>query len=142
MKPLPITIECECGERREVPYGELWECERCGRRWNTQQIPAEEYEGLLLRMRRFRLEVLAFALLAAAVLVPLIVFVNASFIFLTPIAAAIWLFLYLPNWRRSLWWLVSARATDIPPVRSCISRQFRAGDRTRSSQFALPSATV
>jgi hypothetical protein len=100
MKPLPITIECECGEGKEVPYGELWECERCGRRWNTNQIPAAEYEGLLLRMRRFRLEVLAFALLAAAVLVPLIVFVNASFIFLTPIAAAFWLFLYLPNWRR------------------------------------------
>jgi hypothetical protein len=100
MKPLPITIECECGERREVPYGERWECERCGRRWNTQQIPAEEYEGLLRRMRRFRLEVLAFALIAAAVLVPLIVFVNASFIFLTPIAAAFWLFLYLPAWRR------------------------------------------
>jgi Flp pilus assembly protein TadB len=100
MKPLPITIECECGERREVPYGEVWVCERCGRRWNTQQIPAEEYEGLLRRMRRFRLEVLGFALVAAAVLVPLIVFVNASFIFLAPIAAAIWLFLYLPNWRR------------------------------------------
>jgi hypothetical protein len=100
MKPPPITIECECGERKEVPYGDVWECERCGRRWNTQQIPAEEYEGLLRSMRRFRLEVLAFALLAAAVLVPLIVFVSASFIFLAPIAAAMWLFLYLPSWRR------------------------------------------
>jgi hypothetical protein len=100
MKPPPITIECECGERKEVPYGDVWECERCARRWNTQQIPAEEYEGLLRSMRRFRLEVLAFALLAAAVLVPLIVFVSASFIFLTPIAAAVWLFLYLPSWRR------------------------------------------
>lgn len=100
MKPPPITIECECGERREVPYGEVWECERCGRRWNTRQIPAEEYEGLLRRMRRFRLEVLGFALVAAAVLVPLIVFVNPGFIFLAPMAAAVWLFLYLPNWRR------------------------------------------
>jgi Flp pilus assembly protein TadB len=100
MKPPPITIDCECGERREVAYGEIWACERCGRRWNTQQIPAEEYEGLLRQMRRFRMEVLGFALVAAAVLVPLIVFVNASFIFLAPIAAAIWLFLYLPNWRR------------------------------------------
>jgi hypothetical protein len=44
--------------------------------------------------------VLAFALAAAAVLVPLIVFVNPAFIFLAPIAAAMWLFLYLPNWRR------------------------------------------
>lgn len=100
MKPLPITIACECGERKEVPYGDVWDCERCGRRWNTRQIPAAEYEGLLRTMRRFRLEVLGFALAAAAVLVPLIVFVNSTFIFLTPIAAAVWLFLYLPSWRR------------------------------------------
>ena len=100
MKQPPITIECECGERKEVAYGEVWECERCRRRWNTNQIPASEYQSLLGTMRRFRLEVLAFALLAAAVLVPLIVLVNPAFIFLAPIAAAMWLFLYLPNWRR------------------------------------------
>jgi hypothetical protein len=51
-------------------------------------------------MRRFRLEVLGFALAAAAVFVPLIVFVSAGFIFLAPMAAAVWLFLYLPVWRR------------------------------------------
>jgi hypothetical protein len=102
MKRPPITIACECGEARQVPYGERWTCDRCGRRWNTQQIPAAEYEGLLRGMRRFRLEVLGFAVVAAAVLVPLIVFVNSSFIFLTPIAAAFWLFLYLPFWRRKV----------------------------------------
>jgi hypothetical protein len=100
MKRPPITISCECGETKEVVYGERWACERCGRRWNTQQIPPEEYEGLLRRMRRFRLEVILFALTAAAVLVPLIVFVSPTFIFLAPMAAAFWLFLYLPNWRR------------------------------------------
>lgn len=100
MKRPPITIACECGETKEVPYGQRWECERCGRRWNTLQIPAAEYEGLLRRMRRFRLEVLVFALVAAAVFVPLIVFVHAAFIFVAPMAAAIWLFLYLPFWRR------------------------------------------
>jgi hypothetical protein len=100
MKRPPITIDCDCGERREVAYGDLWQCERCGRRWNTTQIPAAEYEGLLRTMRRFRREVLAFAILAAAVLIPLIVFVSAAFIFLAPMAAAIWLFFYLPSWRR------------------------------------------
>ena len=79
MKRPPITIACDCGERKEVPYGEAWQCEKCGRRWNTQQIPAAEYEGLLRSMRRFRLEVLGFAL-----------------------AAAVWLFLYLPSWRRKV----------------------------------------
>jgi hypothetical protein len=101
MKRPPITITCECGETESVVYGERWECESCGRRWNTQQIPAEEYEGLLRRTRRLRLHVLGFAAAVAAVLVPLIVFVNASFIFLAPIAAFLWIFLYLPFWRRS-----------------------------------------
>ena len=59
MRRPPITIKCECGETEEVAYGERWRCERCGRSWNTQQIPAEEYEGLLRRMRRHKLEVLA-----------------------------------------------------------------------------------
>src|SRR5262249_2720701 len=98
----PITINCECGESREVPYGERWTCERCGRAWNTQQIPAEEYDGLLRRMRRYRLEAFALAAVLAAILVPLIVVVSASFIALTPIVAAAWLFLYLPRWRRKV----------------------------------------
>ena len=58
MRRPPITIKCECGETEEVAYGERWRCERCGRSWNTQNIPAEEYEGLLRRMRRHKLEVL------------------------------------------------------------------------------------
>ena len=92
-------IRCECGETKDVAYGERWRCEGCGRSWNTQQIPAEEYEGLLRRMRRHRLEVLAVAAIAAAVLIPLIV-VSASFILLIPMVMAIWLFLFLPFWRR------------------------------------------
>jgi hypothetical protein len=96
----PITITCDCGERRDVAYGDRWPCPACGRSWDTRQIPAEEYEGLLRRMRRLRLEALAFAALLAAVFIPLIVFVNTSFIFLIPIVAAGWLFLYLPAWRR------------------------------------------
>jgi hypothetical protein len=96
----PITIKCECGASKEVGYGERWQCENCGRVWDTRQIPAEEYEGLLLRMRRVRLEAFAIAAVIAAVLVPLIVFVNTALILLVPGIAAIWLFLYLPFWRR------------------------------------------
>jgi hypothetical protein len=96
----PITITCECGESREVDYGERWQCESCGRVWDTRQIPAEEYEGLLRRMRRVRLEAFVLAGLIAIVVVPLIVFVNPALIFIVPGIAAIWLFLYLPIWRR------------------------------------------
>jgi hypothetical protein len=96
----PITIRCECGQARLVPYGESWQCEECGLRWNTRQIPASDYEGLLRRVRRHRLEILGFAFLALAVFIPLIVFVNQKFVFLAAIVAFAWMFLYMPFWRR------------------------------------------
>ena len=96
----PITITCECGDMKRVAYGQRWTCERCGRSWNTQQIPAEEYEGLLRRMRRHKIEVLAAAAIAAAVLIPLIVFVSGRFLAVVPMVMAAWLFLFLPYWRR------------------------------------------
>jgi hypothetical protein len=51
-------------------------------------------------MRRFRLEVVTVALIVAAVFIPLVVFVGERFIFLFPLVAFAWLFLYLPLWRR------------------------------------------
>jgi hypothetical protein len=100
MQKPPITISCDCGASREVPYGDAWTCDSCGRVWDTKQIPAEEYEGLLRRMKRARLEAVVIAAVLAAIMVPLIVLVNPTFIFAVPGVAAIWLFLYLPFWRR------------------------------------------
>jgi Flp pilus assembly protein TadB len=100
MKRPPITIKCECGEIKDVAYGQRWVCDRCHRSWNTKQIPAEEYDGLLRRMRRHKLEALAVTALAAAVFVPLIVVVSSRFILLIPAVMAIWLFVLLPFWRR------------------------------------------
>src|SRR5947209_18127241 len=96
----PIAITCDCGETRSVPYGERWQCETCGRSWNTAQIPADEYAGLLRRVRRHKVEVLVLAAGAAAIFIPLILFVSTRFIFLTPAALALCLFMVLPAWRR------------------------------------------
>jgi Flp pilus assembly protein TadB len=96
----PITIRCDCGETREVAYGDRWDCEGCGRSWNTSQIPAEEYDRLLRRIRRHKLEALVATAVAAAVMVPLIVVVSARFILLIPFVMAVWLFVLLPFWRR------------------------------------------
>lgn len=60
-----ITIDCECGERRYLHYGERWTCEKCGRTWNTRRIPLEEYAALRrtqLRYRRIPLAVSALSL--------------------------------------------------------------------------------
>ena len=59
----------------------------------------EEYEGLLRRVRRHQLEALAMVAIAAAVMVPLILFVSSSVILLVPMVMAVWLFLVLPRWR-------------------------------------------
>jgi hypothetical protein len=50
-----ITLTCDCGERRELHYGERWRCDGCGRTWDTNQIPADEYAAILRTQVRFRL---------------------------------------------------------------------------------------
>lgn len=85
-----------------MPYGEAWTCEGCGRRWDTGQISASEYEGLLRRLRRYKLELLGLTFTALAVFVPLIVFVDESLIFVAAVAAFALVFLYLPFWRRRI----------------------------------------
>ncbi len=96
----PITISCECGEKRDVAYGDRWQCETCGRSWNTAQIPAEEYEGLLRSVRRHQLEAVGMTAVAAAVLIPLIAVFGSRFILLVVPAMFFWLFVVLPFWRR------------------------------------------
>lgn len=96
----PITISCECGERRDLAYGERWECETCGRIWNTQQIPRDEYDELLRQVRRRKLEAFGAAFVGIAVMLPLIAVVSTKFIAVVPIAMAGWLFVFLPAWRR------------------------------------------
>jgi hypothetical protein len=100
VKGPPITIQCDCGAAKLVHYGETWTCADCGRRWNTNQIPAAEYEGLPRRLRRYKLELLGITFAVLAVFVPLIVFVDQSFVFIAAIAAFALVFGYLPFWRR------------------------------------------
>ena len=64
-----ITVRCDCGGIGYVPYGERWECRTCHRRWNTGQIPAEEYWGIMRDMRRMRISAIVTAL---AVVVPIV----------------------------------------------------------------------
>jgi Flp pilus assembly protein TadB len=91
----PITLTCECGERRELRYGELWSCESCGRTFDTRRIPLEEYAAIRRSRVRDRLLpglvvlvlagvvaglVLSGRALAAVVLVPMTGFVWSTFV--------------------------------------------------------------
>ena len=65
----PITVTCECGQRRDLQYGEQWKCEGCGRRYDTRKIPLEEYAGLRRTQLRYRVVPLAAGLLLLAAMI-------------------------------------------------------------------------
>src|SRR3954468_3344531 len=50
----PIAVTCECGEKHAVRYGDVWTCERRGRRSGTNQIPPEDYDAIRRTQLRFR----------------------------------------------------------------------------------------
>jgi Flp pilus assembly protein TadB len=85
-----ITLTCDCGERRELRYGERWRCEKCGRTWDTGRIPAEEYAAVQRIRRRF-VVVPMFVLLAVVATVILFVVFGRVYIFvLLPVALTMW----------------------------------------------------
>lgn len=100
MRGPPITIKCECGEVKRVPYGERWECEECGRRWNTEQIPADEYRGLMRDLRRYKLQMVGIAVVIAGVLIPLAFLVDQGLIFAVPVLIGAMAIFYGPFWKR------------------------------------------
>ncbi len=110
MRGAPITVRCDCGAARHVAYGERWTCEQCGRRWNTSQIPAEAYWGIMREMRRYRLTVVGVAVAIAAVFALLGATAGSQFFVLMPLALGFWFLWYMPMWRRK----VRRRARNLP----------------------------
>jgi hypothetical protein len=97
----PITIGCECGERRDLHYGERWTCEKCGKTWNTRRIPLEEYAQLRRTQMRFRWIPLTAAALVIASLIALIILGKAfGGILLVGLAAVAWSTYGRPLWKR------------------------------------------
>ncbi len=93
-----------------MPYGETWQCESCGRRWNTAQIPAEEYWGIMREMRAYRLAVIGIALGFGVTFALLAFLVAERLILLLPVVLAFWFIWFMPWWRRRL----RRRARDLP----------------------------
>jgi len=97
----PITIDCECGERRDLHYGERWTCENCGRTWNTRRIPLEEYADARRTQVRYRWFPLTVAALVLALLILLILSGRAfGGILLAALAAIAWSTNGRPRWRK------------------------------------------
>ena len=100
MRGALITVRCDCGGIGYVPYDERWECPTCHRRWNTGQIPAEEYWGIMRDMRRMRINVLATALGIVIPIVVLSVVLGFRILLLLPVVMSFWFLFYMPRWRR------------------------------------------
>src|SRR5215467_3096415 len=98
MRGALITVRCDCGEVGSVAYGERWVCGKCRRAWNTAQIPAEEYWGIMRDMRRLRINVIFVAV--AVPFVALIPLLGARIMILLPLVMGFWFILYMPRWRR------------------------------------------
>lgn len=97
-----MRVNCECGDFRVLAYGERWECETCGRRWNTEQIPAEEYRSFARAVRRYQIVSGAFIAVLLAIFVPLIVLVDPRIGFSGLILAFVWSTFVRPRQRRKL----------------------------------------
>jgi hypothetical protein len=109
MKGARITVTCDCGEVSYLAYGQTWQC-TCGRRWNTSQIPADEYWGIMREMRRFRLVAIGAALVLGVTFGLLAFLVAQRLLLLFPIIMAGWYLLFMPRWRRR----VRQRARNLP----------------------------
>ena len=97
----PISITCECGAKRDLGYGEDWTCDSCGRRWNTNQIPAEQYEAIRRTQLRFRVLPVVFGLLVASTAIFFTLTGNIFSVFvLLPLSMLIWFYFLRPFHRR------------------------------------------
>jgi hypothetical protein len=101
LKGPPITLTCECGNKRDLPYGERWQCEQCGRTWDTGRIPREQYDEIRKLSLRYRALPIGFgALVAAAAIFFTLTGNTFSVFFLLPVALTSWFVFLRPLHRR------------------------------------------
>jgi hypothetical protein len=97
----PISITCECGAKHDAAYGETWTCEHCGRRWDTTQIPREDYEVIRRTQLRFRVLPVAVGVVVVALAAFFTLTGNViSVFFLLPVALLGWFVFLRPVHRR------------------------------------------
>jgi len=101
MRGAKITVKCDCGEVRYVDYGESWLCQ-CGKLWNTRQIPAGEYWGMMQSMRAQRLRLMGLAVAVAGVFAVFAISAGPRAFAAAPLVVGFWYLVVMPRWRRRL----------------------------------------
>ena len=96
----PVTVTCECGQKRDLQYGEQWQCEGCGRSYDTRKIPLEEYAAIRRTQLRYRLiPLIAGLILLAAMIVFFIAGSAFSGLVLIAFVGASWVMFVRPFFR-------------------------------------------
>ena len=110
MRGASITVRCDCGQVQYVPYGDTWKCPECSRRWDTNQIPADQYWGIMKEMRDERVKVMIAAVVVAGGFAAIAVTQGPAAWALAPIVVGGWMLVFMPRWRRRL----RAKARSVP----------------------------
>lgn len=97
-----ITLTCDCGERRAVQYGHRWTCEQCGRTWNTNQIPPEDFDAVVRIQRRYRIVPMLLMMLVLATVVGFIIAGRILAVVLFPLILTMWFMFVRPIQRKRL----------------------------------------
>jgi hypothetical protein len=106
----PITVKCECGERRDLRYGERWRCDGCGRSYDTNRIPLEEYASLRRKQVHDRiLPSIVFAAAAAVALVFVLIGRPLAVIVVLPLTGFLWSSFVRPARRRRQYQAIADR---------------------------------
>jgi hypothetical protein len=71
-----ITLRCDCDAEGKAAYGEVWKCSKCGRNYDTSQIPADDYDAVAALDRRYRRRTRA--LMAVLALIVLVVAITGQ----------------------------------------------------------------
>jgi hypothetical protein len=106
----PITVTCECGEKRDLRYGERWRCDGCGRNYDTNRIPVQEYASLRRdRVHDRILPTAVFALLGCLVLVFVLVGRPLAAVLVVPFVGFVWGTFVRPKRRRRQYKAIAER---------------------------------
>jgi hypothetical protein len=101
VKGPPITVTCECGQKRELAYGERWDCESCGRSWDTGRIPPDQYQEIRRMSLRYRAVPVAFGATVALLAIFFTLTGNIlGVFFLMPVALVSWFVFLRPLHRK------------------------------------------
>lgn len=102
MRGALITVKCDCGGLSYLAYGESWRCPECRRRWDTTQIPSEEYWAIMRRMRNYRFQAMAVAVVTAAGFALLAATQGQRALLFVPVVFGGWFLVYMPMLRRRM----------------------------------------